>query len=169
MASCTRSLALLLAVLAAASTAADSAGGVEGCGFSGKVRKITVQNLCNHDLPLVVTPHAGSGRLFGEGFVLPRGRHQSFLVCSWAGQLAAAASPPVELRLGVDGGAWYSADFTQLVPVHVTVTPHTDGGRLEGQCPVVGCEAGHGRCSRHIAAGNDCRNVDELKIIFFSA
>uniref|UniRef100_K3ZCR4 Uncharacterized protein n=1 Tax=Setaria italica TaxID=4555 RepID=K3ZCR4_SETIT len=97
------------------------------------------------------------------------------------------------LHLGADVGAWYEAGFTQLEPIHVEVTPHADpahGGRLEatsapmtarghpargpgtrwpaeGHCPTVGCGAGHGRCSRKDEASRDCRNVDELKIIYY--
>nr|TKW28640.1 hypothetical protein SEVIR_3G338000v2 [Setaria viridis] len=77
---------------------------------------------------------------------------------------------PAGGHLGADDGAWYEAGFTQLEPVHVEVTPHADPahcGRLEGHCPTVGCGAGHGRCSRKDEASRDCRNVDELKIIYY--
>ncbi|CAL4905834.1 unnamed protein product [Urochloa decumbens] len=136
MASSKQSLALLLAVLAAAAAApASAAGGVPACATS-------------------CSPRASCSA--------------AARTCPSRSARGRGGSPrPAELRLG--GAAWYSATFIQLEPV--TVAPHADpargGGRLLGHCPAVGCGAGHGRCARETAAGSDCRNVDELKIIYF--
>ncbi|CAL4898525.1 unnamed protein product [Urochloa decumbens] len=164
MASSKQSLALLLAVLAAAAAApASAAAGVPAC---GQVRKITVQNLCNHDLPLTLSLEAGSHELFAPGFVLRRGTHVSFPVCSWAGRLAAAGGAQARRRRR---RRVVQRDLHPAGARHRRAArgPARGGGRLLGHCPAVGCGAGHGRCARETAAGSDCRNVDEIKIIYF--
>ncbi|CAN6334498.1 unnamed protein product [Urochloa humidicola] len=133
-ASCKLALSLLLvAVLAAAAAQASAAGGVPACGQ--QVRKITLQNLCDHDLPLTLSPEAGSHELFGAGFVLHRGTHASFPVCSWAGRRAAGGAPPRRLRLRL-----------RLRVVQRDL--HPAGARPRhhhaARCPAVGCGAGTG-------------------------
>ncbi|XP_062201815.1 uncharacterized protein LOC133904365 [Phragmites australis] len=159
------SVALLLAVLAAAAATAAAAGGCQ------KNKKITVQNLCGHDLPLTLTRLANSDPIFGDNtnvHVLRHGTHAEFPVCWWTGRLDAPGAPQTEFHLGVDGGAWYMAPNAQPgQAVPVTVTPHTTRGALQGHCPAVGCPR-HGVCFQHAVPGGNCHNVDEIKIIYCS-
>ncbi|KAL6622461.1 hypothetical protein ACP70R_032340 [Stipagrostis hirtigluma subsp. patula] len=162
-----QSVALLLAVLAAAAASPASADGGLPCGH---VRKITVQNLSGRDLWLTAVSLANSPHLFAP-FLLHHGTHAEFLVCSWTGRLHAVDAPTPEFHLGHDGGAWYMAPTDQAAgPVRVAVAPHTDPahGALQGHCPAVGCAA-HGQCFQHDVPGGNCANVDEIKIIYYSA
>ena len=152
-------LGLLLAVLAA--TAMSAAG--DNC---PQKRKITVQNLCGHDLALTLTPLANSPSLFGSGYVLRHGTHAEFPVCIWTGRLSAPGAPVAEFHVAPDGGAWYQVSNAQSGPVRVSVTPH--GQPLQGHCPTAGC-ADHGRCFAFSVPGGNCHSVDELKIIYYSA
>ncbi|KAL5225608.1 hypothetical protein ABZP36_012247 [Zizania latifolia] len=153
---------LVVVVMAATAMMSPASGAYTGC---GQTRKVTVQNLCGHDLALSEFPVANSAPLFGPGFVLRHGTHAEFQVCSWTGSVSAPEAAPVEFHVGPDGGAWYQVSNTQGGRVRVTVTPH--GYPLQGHCPAAGCRD-HGQCFAHAVPGGNCHNVDELKIIYYA-
>ncbi|NP_001144080.1 hypothetical protein Zm00014a_041938 [Zea mays] len=129
-----------------------------------KNKKVTVQNLCSHDVTLTLEPLANSPPLFAGTYTLHPRSHAEFPVCWWTGRLRAPDAAQVEFHVGVDGGSFYlapNAQPGQRVPV--SVTPH--GSPLQGRCPAVGC-AIQGRCSVHQVPSGDCRNVQEMKIIY---
>ncbi|KAI4987369.1 hypothetical protein ZWY2020_020169 [Hordeum vulgare] len=110
-------LALLL--LVALSAMAMSAAG-QGCGG----HKVTVQNLCGHDLNLGIAAVADS-----KG--------------------AAVA----KFHLGHDGGAYYEVSTDQAnMPIRVSVTPH--GSPLQGHCPTAGCNSGNHCFEHSVPGGN---------------
>ncbi|CAD6267403.1 unnamed protein product [Miscanthus lutarioriparius] len=157
-------LLLAVAVLAASSTPVLADLTHANC---AKNKKVTVQNLCTHDVTLTLEPLANSPPLFTGAYTLRPHSHAEFPVCWWTGRLHAGAdAATVEFHVAVDGGSFYlapNAQPGQRVPV--SVTPH--GSPLQGRCPAVGC-AIEGRCSVHQVPSGDCRNVQEMKIIYCS-
>ncbi|CAN6329501.1 unnamed protein product [Urochloa humidicola] len=158
-------LALLLAVtILAASTSAQTTH--DNC---AKNKKITVQNLCAHDVALTLEPLANSPHLFNGApqYVLHPHSHAEFPVCWWTGRLHAPGAPTAEFHVGVDGGSFYLTSNTrspgQSVPV--IVSPH--GAPLLGECPAVGCPV-DGKCSVSQVPSGRCRNVQEIKVIYCS-
>jgi len=155
-------LLLAVAVLAASSTPVLADLTHANC---AKNKKVTVQNLCTHDVTLTLEPLANSPPLFTGAYTLRPHSHAEFPVCWWTGRLHAGGdAATVEFHVGVDGGSFYlapNAQPGQRVPV--SVTPH--GSPLQGRCPAVGC-AIEGRCSVHQVPSGDCRNVQEMKIIY---
>jgi hypothetical protein len=151
-------LALLLALAVAAT--ATCASGQQDC--SG--HKVTVQNLCGHDLNLGIAPVADSKLLFSNGMLLPHGRHQSFDVCAWTGSVSAQGAAVAKFHLGHDGGAYYEVSTDQAnAAVRVSVTPH--GNPLLGHCPTAGCNAD--KCFEHSVAGGNCHGVSEMKVVYY--
>lgn len=131
-------------------------------------KKVTVQNLCTHDVTLTLEPLANSPALFTGGYTLHPHSHAEFPVCWWTGRLHAPGTDAavVEVHVAVDGGSYYEATNAQQGQrVPVSVTPH--GSPLQGHCPAVGC-AIQGRCSVHQVPSGNCRNVQEMKIIYCS-
>lgn len=155
-------LAAVAAVLAASTSPAAADLTHDNC---AKNKKVTVQNLCTHDVTLTLEPLANSPALFTGAYTLHPHSHAEFPVCWWTGRLHAGAdAAAVEFHVGVDGGSFYlapNAQPSQRVPV--SVTPH--GSPLQGHCPAVGC-AIQGRCSVHQVPSGNCRNVQEIKIIY---
>ncbi|CAN6352076.1 unnamed protein product [Urochloa humidicola] len=120
-----------------------------------------------HDLPLTLSPEAGSHELFGAGFVLRRGTHASFPVGSWHRGPAGSRRPAQRRRRRVVQHDLHPAGARHR---------HRRAARGPGprRRPAAGTlprrrppRAGHRRCTRETAAGGDCRNVDELKVIYF--
>ncbi|CAM0949461.1 unnamed protein product [Alopecurus aequalis] len=157
-----RPLALLL-VLAASAMCAAGQQGQAPPSCSG--HKVTVQNLCDHDLRLDIEPLANSYPIFNNGYLLPRGTHREFPVCAWTGRVKVYGANMVEFHFGHEGGAWY-----QLTPgqsrstIPVSCTPH--GHPLQGHCPTAGCT--RARCFENSVPGGNCHGVSEMKIVYCS-
>ncbi|KAF8776646.1 hypothetical protein HU200_003370 [Digitaria exilis] len=160
------SLLMAVAVLAAAvSSPATAQLTHDNC---AKDKKVTVQNLCAHDVTLTLEPLANSPHLFnGAAYTLHPHSHAEFPVCWFTGRLHVAGAATAEFHVGVDGGCFYLTSNTrqpgQNVPV--IVSPH--GAPLLGECPAVGCPV-EGRCSVSQVPSGRCRNVQEIKVIYCS-
>uniref|UniRef100_A0ACD5YM18 Uncharacterized protein n=2 Tax=Avena sativa TaxID=4498 RepID=A0ACD5YM18_AVESA len=127
--------------------------------------KVTVQNLCDHDLKLDIEPLANSNLLFNNGYVLPRHQHKEFQVCAWTGRFKTAGAAMVEFHFGHEGGAWYQLTTDQAnANIPVSCTPH--GHPLLGECPAAGCR--RGKCFSRSTAGGNCHGVSEIKIVYCS-
>ena len=154
------SAVLLVASAASAQTTHDTCA---------KNKKITVQNLCAHDVALTLEPLANSPHLFNGAptYTLRPHSHAEFPVCWWTGRLHAPGAPTAEFHVGVDGGSFYlTANKRQPgLAVPVIVSPH--GAPLQGECPAVGCPV-QGDCSAAQVPGGKCRNVQEIKVIYCS-
>ncbi|KAM0855760.1 hypothetical protein ACQ4PT_049549 [Festuca glaucescens] len=156
------SKALVALLLALAATAVSVAGQSQPPSCDG--HKVTVQNLCDHDLRLNIEPLANSKLLFSNGYLLPRGTHREFPVCAWTGRVKLYGADMVEFHLGHEGGGWY-----QLTPgptkstIPVSCTPH---GKLQGHCPTAGCT--RSKCFEHSVPGGNCHGVSEMKIVYCS-
>ena len=85
-------LATLLLVLAATAMCAAGQGQPPSCNG----HKVTVQNLCDHDLHLDIEPLANSYPLFSNGYLLPRGNHREFPVCAWTGRVKTSGAKMVD-------------------------------------------------------------------------
>ncbi|CAM0949460.1 unnamed protein product [Alopecurus aequalis] len=157
-----RPLALLL-VLAASAMCAVGQQGQAPPSCNG--HKVTVQNLCDHDLKMYIEPLANSYPLFNNGYHLPRGTHREFSVCAWTGRVKTYDAAVVEFHLGHEGGAWYQLTTDQSnAYIPVSVTPH--GNPLLGHCPAAGCRTG--KCFQSSGPGGDCHGVTEMKIVYCS-
>lgn len=154
-----------LLLVAAALTAAAAAAGQDSCGG----HKVTVQNLCGHDLRMDIEQLANSKLLYSPGWVLRNGQHAEFPVCAWTGRVKAPGAPVVEFHMGYDGGAWYQVSTDQsAMPVRVSVTPHARSPKepLQGHCPTAGCSGGN-HCFEHAVPGGNCHAVSEIKIVYY--
>jgi hypothetical protein len=153
-------VAVLLAASASAQTTHDNCA---------KNKKITVQNLCAHDVALTLEPLANSPHLFNGAptYTLHPHSHAEFPVCWWTGRLKATGAPTAEFHVGIDGGSFYLAANTRQpgLGVPVIVSPH--GAPLQGECPAVGCPV-QGPCSASQVPSGRCRNVQEIKVIYCS-
>ncbi|PAN21454.1 hypothetical protein PAHAL_3G467700 [Panicum hallii] len=153
-------VAVLLAASASAQTTHDNCA---------KNKKITVQNLCAHDVALTLEPLANSPHLFNGAptYTLRPHSHAEFPVCWWTGRLKAPGAPTAEFHVGIDGGSFYLAANTRQpgLGVPVIVSPH--GSPLQGECPAVGCPV-QGPCSASQVPSGRCRNVQEIKVIYCS-
>ncbi|KAI4962514.1 hypothetical protein ZWY2020_031025 [Hordeum vulgare] len=150
--------ALLPLLVALSATAMLAAG--QGCGG----HKVTLHNLCGQDLKLNLEEVANSMVLFPNGWVLPDGKHASFDVCAWTGDVLAAGAAAAKVHLGHDGGAYYEVSTQQSGPVRVSVTPH--GSPLQGHCPTAGCNGGN-HCFDHSVPDGNCHGVTEMKIVYY--
>lgn len=163
-------VALLLMLAATAMCAAGQGHGL-GQGVappSCSDHKVTVQNLCDHDLRLDIEPLANSFPLFHNGYLLPRGTHREFAVCAWTGRVKLYGANTVEFHFGHEGGAWYqltpAAGQQSSSTIPVSCTPH--GHPLQGHCPTAGCN--EDKCFEHSVPGGNCHGVSEMKIVYCS-
>lgn len=165
MASISKPVLMLLLIVTAA--AAMGGAAAQGSQATCNGHKVTVQNLCGHDLKMdELTPVADSKVLFPAGWVLPNNQHAEFAVCAWTGRLRAPGAVEVDLHLGHEGGAYYSVSTAQNgMPIRVSVTPH--GSPLQGHCPTAGCNSG-GHCFEYSVPGNKCSGVTEMKVVYYS-
>ena len=155
--------ALLLVLAASATCAAGQQGHQAPAGCNG--HKVTVQNLCNHDVTLYIEPLANSYPLFSNGYHLHRGTHREFPVCAWTGRVKTYGAAVVEFHFGHEGGAWYQLTTDQAnADIAVSITPH--GHPLLGHCPAAGCR--RGKCFKSSGPGGDCHGVSEMKIVYCS-
>ncbi|KAI4982258.1 hypothetical protein ZWY2020_022750 [Hordeum vulgare] len=153
---------LLLLVALCATTAMPAATGQGSCDG----HKVTVQNLCGHDLNLGIEALSNSKALFPNGWLLPSGKHESFDVCAWTGRVSAQGAAVAEFHLDHEGGAYYEVSTDQAsMSVRVSVTPH--GAPLQGHCPTAGCDTG-GHCFEHSVPGGNCHGVTEIKIVYYN-
>jgi len=76
---------LLLAVAVAAMLAASSTPVLADLTHANcaKNKKVTVQNLCSHDVTLTLEPLANSPALFAGAYTLHPHSHAEFPVCWW--------------------------------------------------------------------------------------
>ncbi|XP_037456156.1 uncharacterized protein LOC119326636 [Triticum dicoccoides] len=155
-------LAVLLLVVVALCATAMTAAGQGSCNG----HKVTVQNLCGHDLTLGIEARSNSKALFPNGYLLPSGKHESFDVCAWTGSVSAQGAAVAEFHMDHEGGAYYEVSTDQAsMPVRVSVTPH--GSPLQGHCPTAGCDTGN-HCFEHSVAGGNCHGVTEIKIVYYN-
>jgi hypothetical protein len=156
-------VALLVVALAATAMCAAGQGQYQPRTCNG--HKVTVQNLCDHDLKLDIEPLAHSDALFHNGYILPHHVHREFQVCAWTGRFKAYGAAMVEFHFGHEGGAWYQLTSDQpATDVPVSVTPH--GHPLLGDCPAAGCR--RGKCFSRSTPGGNCHGVSEMKIVYCS-
>ncbi|KAI4982246.1 hypothetical protein ZWY2020_022738 [Hordeum vulgare] len=144
-----------------ATTAMPAATGQGSCDG----HKVTVQNLCGHDLNLGIEALSNSKALFPNGWLLPSGKHESFDV-RLDGRVSAQGAAVAEFHLDHEGGAYYEVSTDQAsMSVRVSVTPH--GAPLQGHCPTAGCDTG-GHCFEHSVPGGNCHGVTEIKIVYYN-
>ena len=158
----TKPLALLLLVFVALCATAMTAAGQGSCNG----HKVTVQNLCGHDLTLGIEARSNSKPLFPNGYLLPSGKHESFDVCAWTGSVSAQGAAVAEFHMDHEGGAYYEVSTDQAsMSVRVPVTP--PGSPLQGHCPTAGCDTGN-HCFEHSVPGGNCHGVTEIKIVYYN-
>jgi hypothetical protein len=158
------SLLLLAAAVAVLASPAAAQTTHDNC---AKNKKITVQNLCAHDVVVKLEPLANSPNFFNgaPSYTLHPHNHKEFPVCWWTGRFHADGAPTAEFHVGIDGGSFYLTSNTAGAAVPVIISPH--GAPLLGECPAVGCPVA-GRCSVSQVPSGRCRNVQEIKVIYCS-